>query len=91
MAEVERLLRWSRPRRHKVEGAVIHCMGENIVIGAEVWAAWTFLDESPTLTGVALSVHALIHPDGTITRCVPDDHRANHAGHSLNAHDWCSC
>ena len=57
-------------------------MGENIVVGADVWAAWTFLDKSPELTGVALSAHALIHPDGTVTRCVPDDHRANHAGHS---------
>lgn len=82
MEDVTRPLRWYRARRHKIEGAVIHCMGENIVVGDDVWAAWTFLDESPELTGVALSVHALIHPDGTVTRCVPDDQRANHAGHS---------
>ena len=57
-------------------------MGQNIVVGDDVWDAWTFLDTSPELIGGALSVHALIHPDGTVTRCVEDDRRAYHAGHS---------
>ena len=57
-------------------------MGEYIKVGDEVIAAWHFLDQSPDLVGEALSVHCLIDPSGRIIRCVPDNHRANHAGHS---------
>ena len=78
----ERPIAWSRPRRHTIEGALIDAMGERIQVGRETYDAWDFLHESPTLTGVALSAHCLIDPDGRILRCVADDHRANHAGHS---------
>jgi N-acetyl-anhydromuramyl-L-alanine amidase AmpD len=59
-------------------------MGEFIWIQSkgQYIPAWDFLDESPQVTGVALSAHRLICPDGEVIRCVPDDHRANHAGHS---------
>jgi len=81
---VERPLRWHRSRRdHRIEGVILHAMGERIVIGNhQPIPAWEFLDRSPELTGEALSAHALIEPSGRILRCVPDNHRANHAGHS---------
>ena len=52
------------------------------MVDGEAIPAWHFLDQSPELVGEALSVHCLIEPSGEIIRCVPDDHRANHAGHS---------
>ena len=52
------------------------------MVNGEAIPAWHFLDQSPELVGEALSVHCLIEPSGEIIRCVPDDHRANHAGHS---------
>ncbi len=78
MNVIEKDLPWSRPRRQRIEGAIIHAMGEKI---GEV-PAWDFLNKSPEFTGGALSAHCLIHPNGDITRCVPDDERAWHAGHS---------
>ena len=76
-------VRWSRARRAKVEGAIIHAMGEKIVVGSGApLGALAFLRRSHMLTGQTLSVHCLIKPDGTITRCVADDREAYHAGHS---------
>ena len=84
MNAIEQLLRWSRPRRDRIQGALVHAMGESIWVEERrsYLPAWDFLDESPQITGVALSAHCLIYPDGKIVRCVPDAHRANHAGHS---------
>ena len=79
----DRPLRWRRSRgEHLIEGAVIHAMGEQIVVGDEEIDAWDFLDRSPDLIGSTLSVHALIPPEPPIIRCVPDDAIAFHAGHS---------
>lgn len=76
-------VRWNRARRAKVQGAIIHAMGEQIVIGSgEPLSALIFLRRSHMLTGQTLSVHALIKPDGTILRCVDDDREAYHAGWS---------
>jgi len=77
----DRQLPWSRARRQRIEGAIIHAMGENI-FAPQLVPAWEFLRDSPQFTGGALSAHCLIHPNGDITRCVPDDERAWHAGHS---------
>ena len=80
---VDRPLRWHRSRRdYKIEGALIHAMGEYIVVNGEAIPAWDFLDQSPDLVGEALSAHCLLVPSGDVIRCVSDDHRANHAGHS---------
>lgn len=57
-------------------------MGEYIMVNGQPIDAWGFLDQSPELVGEALSAHCLITPSGDVIRCVPDDHRANHAGHS---------
>lgn len=76
-------VRWSRARRAKIQGAIIHAMGERIRVGSgEPLGALEFLRRSHMLAGQTLSVHALIKPDGTILRCVPDDREAYHAGHS---------
>lgn len=82
---VDRALRWWRDRSdRRTEGIVLHAMGERIWVEKrdDFLTAWEFLDESPEFTGDSLSAHCLIEPDGTIVRCVADDAKANHAGHS---------
>ena len=77
-------IRWSRARREPVRGAIIHAMGERIILGPEKGTvpALTLLKRSHMLLGTTLSVHCLIKPNGTIVRCVEDDREAYHAGHS---------
>ena len=76
-------LPWSRDRRSPVEGAIIHAMGERITAGElGTFDAFEFLRDSPRITGQSLSVHALIHPDGLITRTLSESREAFHAGQS---------
>ena len=76
-------IRWSRARRELVCGAIIHAMGERIILGhVGTVTAHQLFKRSHLLLGVTLSVHCLIKPDGTIVRCMGDDREAYHAGHS---------
>lgn len=76
-------IRWSRKRREPVRGAIIHAIGERVVLGDKgTVPALTLLKRSHMLLGATISVHALVKPDGTIIRCVDDDREAYHAGHS---------
>ena len=53
---------------------IVHAMGEFIRYpDGSVLSAWEVLDKE------GLSAHALVHPDGALTRCVPDNRVAWHA------------
>lgn len=74
---------WSHRRRRPVEGALIHAMGEFIVVpGKGTFPAADFLERSPELVGSSYSAHRLLAPDGDIIHCVPDTRLAFHAGDS---------
>ena len=76
-------VRWSRARREPVRGAIIHAMGEWIILDDKgMVPALQLLKRSHMLLGLTLSVHCLIKPNGMIVRCVGDDREAYHAGHS---------
>jgi len=64
----------------EVLGVIVHAMGERIIVQRDPIDAWEFLDESPDLIGELLSVHAICHPDGTLTVCADDGAKCNHAG-----------
>jgi N-acetyl-anhydromuramyl-L-alanine amidase AmpD len=73
---------WWKPRRRRIEGVVLHAMGEFIVVGADVVTAQEFLARSPELANESLSAHRLVKPDGTIELLVDDENIAHHAGES---------
>lgn len=62
-------------RARPIDMIIIHSMGEYIE-DDKTYPAWDWLDK------LEYSAHYLIDPDGTVTRCVPDDRRAYHAGKS---------
>lgn len=72
--------RWFTNRRKGITGKpvclIVHSMGQYIQSPADVVPAWDWLEQS------GLSVHALIHPDGTVIRGAHDDDVAYHAGKS---------
>ena len=74
---------WSHTRRRPIEGAIIHAMGELVVVpGKGTYPAAEFLERSPELVGSSYSAHRLVDPEGDIVVCVPDDRLAFHAGDS---------
>ncbi len=66
----------------RIEGAVVHAMGESIVLpDGSVHDAWTFLDKSFELLGdFSRNVHCLIETDGLIVECANEGAKCNHAG-----------
>lgn len=64
------------PRARDIDMIIIHSMGEYIRSDGLVYEAHEWLNK------LGLSAHYLIHPDGTVVRCVPDHRRAYHAGKS---------
>ena len=75
---------WKRKgdRREEIQGALVHAMGEYIVVEDGTRSALDFLRESPDLTGESYSAHCLVKPDGTLQQCVDDHKEAFHAGFS---------
>lgn len=65
---------------NKPNKIVVHAMSEFFFINSETMTARDFLD------GIKLSAHALVHPNGDITRCRADDQTAYHArGYNKNS------
>jgi len=59
-------------------GIIVHSMTELIDWEGETITAGQLLEN------LKLSVHSLIHPDGTIEHIIPDSKKAAHAGQSLH-------
>jgi len=73
---------WWKERRRRIEGVVLHAMGEQVIVEGEPWPAETFLEQSPTLIKASVSAHRLVKPDGSIVLLVDDENVAYHAGES---------
>ena len=77
---IQHLVPWSHTRRRPVEGAIIHAMGELVIVPEKgTYPAAEFLERSPELVGSSYSAHRLVAPNGDIIVCVPDDRLAFHA------------
>ena len=79
---IDKPIRWRRQRRLDVRGALVHAMGAFLPMPSGEISAHEFLRRSPELTGSSVCAHRLLHPDGSITVCVPDDKVTFHAGES---------
>lgn len=73
---------WWKARRRRIEGVVLHAMGEQVMVDGMTIPAESFLEESPTLVKASLSAHRLVKPDGSIVLLVDDENVAHHAGES---------
>lgn len=83
----------TRPPTRPIVGALVHSMGETLSIDGALY------DAPKALQKIGVSVHAMIRPEGTLIRCVPEQDEAYHAGKSrfvptgeewLNK-DWLGC
>lgn len=77
-------VRWQHRRRLPVRGALIHAIGQGVIVPGEDASIYVvdFLRRSPELIGSSVSTHRVVHPRGEISICVPDDRVAFHAGES---------
>ncbi len=73
---------WKKERRRRIEGVVVHAMGERIIVGEQTYDAELFLALSPDLIKKSVSAHRLVKPDGSMVLLVDDNFVSYHAGES---------